>query len=205
MTRISKLFIGCLTLALAAPGGLLGAEACSVRVSVTDSYGKPVTGAHIRIVGDGHTSDLQQGALVPFKCGKYALEICITASGARPAIIEVNVHQMEQIVPVAMKLGAMEAPVPTCSVLGKVASSFDASRIRLLEMFGGYSVDVPVNPKHEFQITNLDCGVYLLLVMTREECVGTKVLRITAATGRVARVDLKDADLSVRGCSSIPP
>jgi hypothetical protein len=111
---------------------VFGGEACSLKVNIIDNYGNPVTGAHIRIAGGGHTSELQQDMLVPFKCGKYTLEI--TASGARPAAIEVDIQQMARSSR-CQETGSVDGQVPLCSVLGKVASALDTSRIRLMEMF----------------------------------------------------------------------
>jgi hypothetical protein len=181
---------------------LLAAEApCRVRINITDAYGHRVPAERISMTREGFTAELRQDEVFGSNCGQYILNV--SAPGFSSARVAVDLDQTEQIVTVAMRVGALEGTSPSCSVMGQVAPSSEVARIRLSQLFGLYSVDVPLSAAHTFHIANFECGAYMLVVMGPGGCLGTKVLRITAATGRVARVDLSGANLSEQSCSSL--
>ena len=66
-------------------------------------------------------------------------------------------------------------------------------------------VDVPVNAARGFEFKNLECGVYMLVVMGAKGCLSTQILKVSAAIGRVARVELKVAETNDNSCTSLKP
>jgi len=175
---------------------------CGLRVSVTDMYGNRIPAERIRLADRDGSAEIQQDAVVHSQCGEHTLDV--TASGARPAKVIFDLHQAEQVVAVTLGLGAVEGPVPTCTVLGEVTPDSGVVRVRLLQLFGNYSVDV-VPVRGGFSVRNVDCGSYLLVAMGKTSCLGTMTLDITATTGRVAKLNLKREALNEAACTSIRP
>jgi hypothetical protein len=60
------------------------------------------------------------------------------------------IDQPQQIVTVAMKLGAMEGEINPCSIIGRVEPAKDIVRMRLIQLFGAYLTDVPVKDDGSF-------------------------------------------------------
>jgi hypothetical protein len=83
-----------------------------------------------------------------------------------------------------MKLGAMEAPVPRCSIGGHIAADGSIQRMRVMQLFGSYAADVPLAAGGSFEFQNLECGDYMLIAIGAKGCVTTKVLRASIAGSR---------------------
>jgi hypothetical protein len=182
---------------------LADAGPCGFRVTVTDAYGNRLGASQIRIMDGGSTSDVPQDAVFRSTCGQHTLNV--TAPGFAPARVMVDLDQTDQIITVALRVGALEGTPPTCSVLGEITPPTGVVRIRLSQLFGVYTVDVPISKTNTFQINNIECGVYMLLVMGNQSCLGTRILTITAETGRVARVILKGEVLADMRCTTLNP
>jgi hypothetical protein len=176
----------------------LGAEGqAQVQVHVVDAYGNPVPAQKITLTGeDGTTTEAKQDELFSEKYGRYTVKVRVP--GFSNAVEVFVVDQPRQILSVAMKLGMMEAPRPLCSITGRVTPENAAVRIRLLQLFGSYSADVPVIAGGSFRFQNLECGDYMLIAMGPKGCVATKMSRSTT-TGTQAdmQVSLLGGDACV--------
>lgn len=174
-----------LILWLAGASFLLAADDVSnVRVHVTDPLGYSLARAAIVVSSaDSHTQVVQD-EVVRLTYGSYTVRAQVP--GFSIALVSVDIDQPEQIVVVGMKLGAMEGPAPTCSLAGWVQQAQHPgqvlTRLRLLQLFGQYLVDVPIGDGGEFQFTNLGCGDYMMIVLGPEGCIGTKITRTPVRT-----------------------
>ncbi len=183
--------------------GLLRADggSCGVRVIVTDNYGNPVPMAKIRISGVGADLSVAPGVLFSSECGLRT--VSISAPGFAPEKVGALLDQSEQLITIALRLGALEGAPPTWSILGEIASGPGVERVRVAQLFGLYSVDVPLTKAREFRVANIECGSYLVVLMGPRACLGTKVISVSAATGRVARLHLAVPDSDRSPCSSL--
>jgi len=168
-----------------------------VRVHVTDAYGNPVPARKITLTADGATTPVVQDEAFGVAYGRYVLAVYV--QGFDNAVQSVVVDQPEQIVTVAMKLGMMEVPVPRCSIIGHVSPETVAVRMRLMQVFGAYTADVPVT-RGAFEFRGLECGEYMLVVMGARECLGTKIARATPA---LPRLDVSIDSVKGDGCTSL--
>jgi hypothetical protein len=107
-----------------------------VRIHITDSYGNVVPAERITVDSEGVTKQVRQDEVVVLRYGPHTLEASVP--GFSNAMKHVVIDQPEQIIPVAMKLGAMEGPVPVCAIAGHVIPESAADRIRLVQTFGTY-------------------------------------------------------------------
>lgn len=160
---------------------LLAADGQSnVRVHVTDAFGNALATAAIFVSSADARTQVAQDQVIRLPYGSYTVSARVPGSSDRT--LQVAINQPEQIVVVGMRLGAMEAPVPTCSILGRIDPGRDTSggpaRLRLLQLFGDYLVDVPI-AAGGFEFTNLECGDYMVIAMGQNGCIGTKIVRTT--------------------------
>ncbi len=107
---------------------------CRVVVRVTDNYGNRIEAYQITMRNDGVVTYIRQDEPLRMKCGRYDLEV--RARGANPESLPVNLEQLDQAVPVAMRLGAVDGPVPDCAIIGRVSGVGGAQTVRLLQLFG---------------------------------------------------------------------
>lgn len=107
--------------------------------------------------------------------GQYVVKVNVP--GFENASQVFVVDQNEQILPIAMEVGRIEDNIPmSCSIRGTVTPSTVVSRMRVIQLFGSYSVDVPlVNGAFEFH--DLKCGDYMLVAMGHKECLGSRMAR----------------------------
>lgn len=174
---------------LASAAAFAQAGPCRVTVNVTDNYGNPVEADHIHLTIDGVVTYVPQNRLFQAKCGRHTLHVEV--AGANSESLPINLEQLDQVVPVALELGAVDGPVPDCAILGKTSGQGTASTVRLLQLFGLHLVDVPLTAAKTFQFMHLECGTYLLVAMSGKQYLGSQVV---TATGYGAHVDLKIAD-----------
>lgn len=172
-----------------------------MQVNVTDYLGNRVIAEHIKMIRDGVAEEVPQDTTIRSKCGPTTLTV--TVPGFKSETMAVELGQTEQIVAVAMRLGTLDDSGFSCDVLGAVKASAGIVRIRLIQLFGAYSIDVPVRKATAFEVRNIECGTYLLVAMGANNCLGTVVLRITAETGRVARIVLGEPISHVKNCNTI--
>ena len=173
---------------------------CRVTVNVTDNYGNRVEAGSIRLTTDGIASYVQEDKPFQAKCGHHTLDVEVR--GADHESLSINIEQLDRVVPVAPRLGAVDGPVPDCAIMGRVSGSAPARTVRLLQLFGPYLVDVPVAAARTFQVMHLKCGTYLLVAMSGKQCLGT---RLVTATVSGTHVDLKTMDAIDDHCSSLRP
>jgi len=178
---------------------ILGAEGqAHLRVHVTDAYGNPVPPQMLELTGeDGKTIEPKQDEVRTVKYGLYSVKA--RAQGFAVTVNTFLVDQPEQILSVTMKLGAMEVPVPLCSIAGHVAPDNRITRIRALQPFGSYSVDVPVADGGSFRFESLECGDYMMLAMGPKGCIASTMFR---ATPRGPKVEIRVSELSGGACSA---
>jgi hypothetical protein len=176
---------------------LRAARSAQVEVHVSDAYGNSLPAQRVTLASkDGSAIEVKQDEPAEVGYGKYTVEVIVP--GASKAVEEFTVDQPNQILTVAMKLGALEAPVPTCSVDGRVVPAAGVTRIRLLQLFGSYYADVPASGAGAFRFENLPCGDYMLIAVGPKGCIGTKMSRATTAG---AHVEMKLADLRGGACA----
>jgi hypothetical protein len=156
---------------------------------VTDNYGNPVEADHIHLTIDGVVTYVPQDRLFQAKCGRHTLHVEV--AGANSESLPINLEQLEQVVPVALGLGAVDGPVPDCAIMGRISGQRTVATVRLLQLFGSYLVDVPVTAAKTFQFMHLECGTYLLVAMNGKQYLGTQVVTATVSG---THVDLKAAD-----------
>lgn len=156
---------------------LFGQQA-RVRVLVSDAYGGSLSGGHITMTGEGSVIEIPQDSEVTVNYGQYTLKVEMPAFEI--ALRAVTIDQPQQILTVAMKIGRMDNEINPCSIIGRVASTDSLIRMRLVQLFGAYLVDVPFSADGSFQFRNLTCGEYMVIAMSAKGCVGIKM-----ATARV--------------------
>jgi len=160
---------------------------CRVTVRVTNNYGDRVDARYVRLTNEGALTVVEQDKPYQMKCGLYTLEVGVR--GFRPVTTQADIELVEQVVPVATQfLDPADTVAPECAVLGKVSAQAGVATVRLLQLFGTYLVDVPVSPEDTFPFMHLPCGTYLLIAISRSQCLGTE--RVTATVAGT-RVDLK--------------
>jgi hypothetical protein len=187
---LSIVFFGSLTSGMIA---FAAGDEPRIRVHVTDTFGNSLPVPRITLTVDGVTATVPQDVVIGGKYGRYS--VAVRVPGFSDAKESVVVDQPEQVITVAMRLGAMEAPVPRCSVGGLLVPESVAVRIRLMELFGFYVTDVPVMPGGAFEFRNLECGDYMLIMMGPNGCVGTKITRAGVTPGRLAiNIDSSTSD-----------
>jgi hypothetical protein len=170
----------------------------NVRVHVADAYGTPLPMAQIAISNATSVIRLKQDETVRIENGGYTLRVEVP--GFSSTIVPVTVDQPEQVFAVAMRLGRIEGDRPVCSVIGRVRPGRAPIRLKLIELHGTYSVDVPPVGNGAFAFRNLECGAYLLVAIDPGGCRGTMVV--------VAKPVPKDIDLELTksessGCNTI--
>lgn len=180
------------------PQGLSAAGQSHVRVHVTDAYGNSVPVRKMTMTLGGVTSSVPQDEVFSVTYGRYTLEVNVP--GFSNAIQPVVIDQPDQIINVAMRMGVMEVPPPLCSIVGQVSPEGAGVRMRLMQLFGSYTADVPVTAGGLFEFRGLECGDYMLVVMGANECLGTKTARATPA---LPRLDVKIDGAKGNGCTSV--
>ncbi|HWE52355.1 MAG TPA: hypothetical protein VG273_21345 [Bryobacteraceae bacterium] len=116
----------------------------------------------------------------------------IAIKGNRQSLTAVP-DQDEQILPVAMEVGRIENNIPdSCSIRGSVLPGTGVTRVRVIQLAGSYSVDVPLK-NGAFVFHDLKCGDYMLVAIGTKECLGSRMARAAPiATG-------SDINLSTSG------
>lgn len=169
-----------------------------VRVHVADAYGNSLPAQRITLTDEGGTTiETTQDEVFSAKYGKYTLKVSV--QGFSNAVDVFAIDQPEQILSITMKLGVMEIPSPSCSIGGRVIPESGITRIRLLQLFGPNSIDVPVVVGGSFRFQNLECGDYMLIAMGPNACVATKMSRATTSG---ARADLRVSELGGGACGA---
>jgi hypothetical protein len=174
----------------------IGAEGqARVQVHVTDALGSPVPPQSLKLTAeDGTTIEARQDEVLNLKYGRYAVDV--TAQGFSNAARNFLVDQPQQILSITMKLGTMEVPLHPCSIAGRIVPKDGVRRIRLLELFGSYLTDVPV-VDGAFRFQNLECGDYMLIVMSSKRCLATMM---SHATMIGSNVDIRLPELGGGAC-----
>jgi hypothetical protein len=175
------------------------AQESKVRVHVTSSFGdepvKPIKRRHtpnITMSGQGSTLDLKDDGPVTVRFGEY--DIIVKLEGFEVYRTTVAVNQPEQVIQVAMKLGAYEAPPITCSILGRLSPVQTGVSVRLLQVFGDQLVDVPAKLDGSFELQNVECGDYILMALGPDGCRGIQFARLTKERGKdPARIQMRVA------------
>ena len=176
---------------------IAGAEPAKVLVHITDAYGNSVPASKLTLTREGGpTIDVKQDEAFSAEYGRYTVNVSIP--GFSNAVNEFLIDQPEQILLVTMKLGMMEVPPPRCSLGGQITPTGEIVRIRLLQLFGPYSVDIPVAADGSFRFQNLECGDYMLIAMDSKRCIASRMSRATTAG---ARADMLISDFIGGACS----
>jgi hypothetical protein len=150
-----------------------------ITVHVADTFGNRVPADSIMLIApDGNATQAVQGQVFDVAYGTYTAKVRVR--GFSEAVEMFKIDQPEQILSVAMKLGVMEVPPPLCSIAGHVPTEDAISRVRVLELYGNSSRDVPVG-NGTFRLENLTCGDYVLLAISEKGCVSAKVSRATVS------------------------
>ena len=141
-----------------------------VRIQVTDSYGHPVRGAHIRISGPSVDLDATGRDVLDLQTGTYTIVADLPGFNTFRSIEVID--QPNQILSIAMRLGAYEASAVSCSIEGHTEPRQIDARVRLVPLFGTGVRDAPILAKGSFQFRGVECGSYVLIVTRQAECIG---------------------------------
>lgn len=160
---------------------LAGGGPCEVRVRVSDGYGNPVTSASVTITGGKTSVEAKPEAPVRLDEGSYMVKV--VASGFRAEMVPIQIDQLEQVVAVSLRLGRLEMADPSCAVYGHISGSSAISYVRLQEIFGSRSTDVPLSEGRRFDFRSITCGDYLLVVVGQSGCLGTLAVPARPTTG----------------------
>jgi hypothetical protein len=173
-----------------------GQEQALVRIHVADAYGNTVSAQKVTVTAeDGTTTQVESDDAFSVKYGRYTVRVRVPGfAWATDAFL---IGQPEQILFVTMKLADFETPLPRCAIEGNVTPAKRATRVRLLQLFGSYSTDVPIAPSGSFRLRNLDCGDYMLIVTDSKGCVGIKMIH--AAPGE-ARTEVRLSESQADAC-----
>jgi hypothetical protein len=178
----------------------LGAQA-RIRVHVTNGYDdKSPAAPRILVTGNGTQMEVKHDEVINLNYGQYTVKV--EMPGFEISTSSVLIDQPEQIISVAMKLGAVENEILPCSVVGDIAPATDIMRVRLIQLFGSYLTDVPLKLGGAFEFRNLACGEYMLVAMGPKGCVGTKT---TTARVLPTRVEMKIGSVNGDSCTSPKP
>ncbi len=149
-----------------------------LQVEVTDALGNPVPARSITLSGEKSSMRLEQSKVIDLDYGKYTIQVEVPGFAMTTAPVVVD--QPAQVIAIAMKLGTAEnAEPPPCSIIGSVPPQFKALRMRVVQLFGTYLTDVPLDAQQRFQVRNLSCGDYLLIAMQASKLLGTMVVKAT--------------------------
>jgi hypothetical protein len=167
-----------------------------------DNLGNLVDASRLSVTVDGSGIPAAQNKMIPVPCGHYVLTAMV--HGFETETQEGDIDQVDQVVTVAMRIGALEAPVPSCAIVGRISGQAEVRRVRLVQLFGRYVVDVPASAARTVDFRGLQCGDYLLVAMGAKGCLGTEVVRASMAG---TRVDLTARGQATGGCSTLeaPP
>jgi hypothetical protein len=164
-------------------------EQTSVKFHVTDNIGNKISPVSIVLEHEGKVMQAQEDTPTVLNYGGYL--VTLRVPGFRTSEYLVTVDQPNQIVSLAMRLGGFEGPDPTCSVTGIVPVA-GVARIRLMAVFSQYLVDVAVSDSGKYLFRGLECGYYVLTVMSQKEC-------LTSITLPIGGVETKVVDLAFEG------
>ena len=154
-----------------------------IRIDITDYFGTPL------ILNDGSIQSKDANFKIPhdgilmLRPGEYTVEMNV--QGFRRLVASFVVSQPEQVISLAMPLGSIDGPNPTCSLNGKSDLDQRNSKVRLISQFGNIGKDVPVQAHGNFFFENLECGDYVLLGIEKNHCTEAMQLRITEENMRV--------------------
>lgn len=142
----------------------VGQPKASVRIHVTDTYGMAVPADWIKISGPV-TTDVDQDLPVNLPYGQYKVQVLVR--GFSIAMETVLVSQPSQIVTIGMRPPTLEGQThpPACSILAQIPANIQANRIRAIELFGPLSLEVPIDGDGQFDLKDIECGDYLLIVL----------------------------------------
>ena len=182
---------------------ILGVAACAtaltaaepqarVRVHVTDAFGGSITAPHINVSSVSGRFEVKLDEPINLPYGFYTVSVSVP--GFESANIPARIDQPDQVIVVGLKLGAYDAPVPVCSILGNVTPASGVTRLRLVQMFGTYLADVAVGEGGLFQFTSLECGDYMIIMVGEGRCLGTKTTRAQMSPQRLALKPTLTAD-----------
>jgi hypothetical protein len=174
------------------------AASCRVRIEVMDNYGKPVEASRMSMTVGGSSVPVEQNKAFPVPCGHYTLTVFIPGFDTEAQVGDID--QLEQVIAVAMRVGAVDGPVPSCAIFAQVTGQTQVQRVRLVQLFGRYMVDVPLSAAKTADFRSLSCGDYMLVAMGAAGCLGTKIVR-AAMVG--TRVDLAVNDQVLSGCTTL--
>jgi hypothetical protein len=167
-----------------------GPNDAQVRIHVASALGESVPATSVTLTTEqGGSIDVKQDQVSAIHYGRYTVSVRVPGFSIAKELFTVD--QPEQILFVAMKLGVMETPLPNCLIKGEVIPSDGAERVRLLQLFGSYSVDVPVTPGGMFRFEDIECGDYMLVAVNQKRCVGTEMAR-AATAGTNVHMRLKE-------------
>lgn len=169
-----------------------------VQVHATDAFGNPMAEAKIKVSGSGKQIDVKQDEAVSLPYGMYT--VVVRVPGFQLAEAAARVDQASQIILVGLRVGSIDGPVPTCSVVGSVSQIKGVTRVRIEQMFGSYFADEPPDAGGSFQFQGLECGEYMVIVMAGAKCVGTK---LTTAQMSPQPLRLKVIASPVDACTTV--
>jgi hypothetical protein len=153
-----------------------------VKIHISDAYGRTVLADWIKIKGSSTIiDDAAQDKVIGLPYGRYVIETLVR--GFAITTVSALVDQPTQVINIAMRLGNYEGKATPilCSLSGHVEPGAAAVRVRVVQLFGSYTTDVPVD-KGAFRVQNVECGDYLLIAMGESKLLGTT----TATAGLVS-------------------
>ena len=142
----------------------------SLVVHITDTYGNRVRANSVILSQSSEKVEIFQDVTVQVRYGKFMLEVAVP--GFKDNIISGVISQPNQVFNVPMKLSPLEGDSPACSIDGTLNPIQAHTSVRLMELFGTWTTEVPLSQSGTFKFRNLECGRYLLVFMDPTGCLG---------------------------------
>jgi hypothetical protein len=159
-------------------------EKGSIILHVVDGFGHEVQPTEIKLIGQGKdfSPGKFNGELHDLPYGDYSLRVLVP--GFRYWKGDLHVRQPIARMTIGMQLGSIDGPLPTCSLSGKLSADTKGRSfwIRLLPLYGNEISEIDVASSGTFEAWGLECGKYILAVVSREGVIRTLPIELTGTT-----------------------
>jgi hypothetical protein len=143
---------------------------------IVDGFGHRVEPTEIKLTteaGNDVSPKVPTNLLRDVPYGAYTLRVLVPGFEYWHGVL--RIQQQQTRLTVGMQLGSIDGPKPLCSLSGHVTNQGPKREvrawIRLLPLFGNDIFETDVGPGGEFSIVGVECGKYILTVVSGESVV----------------------------------